>query len=129
MAPHAGSFGRKTHYPEVGRRRDADLSLRILPTSGLPTIRSTRHIPITDFPVPNFQNTQCPWRCLIFFNPACHLLTTVNGSGPRASADNCTTRMEKKPPPERGDMTFRTVIETMGGHDLNHLNQLETAAA
>jgi len=38
--------------------------------------------------------------------------------------------MEKKlTHPERGDMTFRTVIETMGGHDLNHLNQLETAAA
>lgn len=27
--------------------------------------------------------------------------------------------------PERGDMTFRTVVETMGGHDLNHLQQLE----
>jgi hypothetical protein len=58
------------------------------------------------------------------------LLTTANGSGPRASADNCTTGMdEKSAPPERGDMTFRTVIETMGGHNLNHLNQLETAAA
>jgi hypothetical protein len=31
--------------------------------------------------------------------------------------------------PTRGDMTFRTVIGTMGGHDLNHLSQLETAAA
>ena len=96
----------------------------------MPTIRSTSHIPITDFPVPNSQNTHCPWRCLIPFNPACQLLTTVNGSGPRASADNCTTRMEKKlTHPERGDMTLRTVIEIMGGHDLNHLNQLETAAA
>jgi len=38
--------------------------------------------------------------------------------------------MEKKlTHPERGDMTFRTVIETMGGHDLNHLKRLETAAA
>jgi hypothetical protein len=27
--------------------------------------------------------------------------------------------------PERGTMTFQTVIETMGGHDLNHLRQLE----
>lgn len=27
--------------------------------------------------------------------------------------------------PERGDMKFRTVVETMGGHDLNHLQQLE----
>jgi len=31
--------------------------------------------------------------------------------------------------PERGDMTLQTVIETMGGHDLNHLAQLETIAA
>jgi hypothetical protein len=30
--------------------------------------------------------------------------------------------------PERGEMTFQTVVETMGGHDLNHLNQLETIA-
>lgn len=27
--------------------------------------------------------------------------------------------------PERGEMTFQTVLETMGGHDLNHLAQLE----
>jgi hypothetical protein len=27
--------------------------------------------------------------------------------------------------PERGDMTFRTVVETMGGHDRNHLPQIE----
>jgi hypothetical protein len=31
--------------------------------------------------------------------------------------------------PERGDMTFQTVIETIGGHDLNHLQQLETIAS
>jgi len=31
--------------------------------------------------------------------------------------------------PERGDMTFRTLIETMGGHDLNHLPQIEAIAA
>jgi len=31
--------------------------------------------------------------------------------------------------PERGDMTFQTVIDTMGGHDLNHLQQLETIAS
>lgn len=30
--------------------------------------------------------------------------------------------------PERGEMTFRTIVETMGGHDLNHLGQLEKAA-
>jgi hypothetical protein len=30
--------------------------------------------------------------------------------------------------PERGDMTFQTVVETMGGHDLNHLRQIENIA-
>ncbi len=27
--------------------------------------------------------------------------------------------------PERGRMTFRTLVETMAGHDLNHLGQIE----
>ena len=27
--------------------------------------------------------------------------------------------------PERGTMTFRTMVETMAGHDLNHLEQIE----
>jgi hypothetical protein len=27
--------------------------------------------------------------------------------------------------PERGTMTFQTIVETMAGHDLNHLQQLE----
>jgi hypothetical protein len=31
--------------------------------------------------------------------------------------------------PERGDMTVQTIVETMGGHDLNHLKQLEGIAA
>jgi len=30
--------------------------------------------------------------------------------------------------PERGEMTFQTLIETIAGHDLNHLRQLETIA-
>lgn len=30
--------------------------------------------------------------------------------------------------PERGTMTFETVLETMAGHDLNHLGQLHTGA-
>lgn len=30
--------------------------------------------------------------------------------------------------PERGEMTFQVVIETMAGHDLNHLKQLEAIA-
>jgi hypothetical protein len=31
--------------------------------------------------------------------------------------------------PERGTMTFETIVETMAGHDLNHVRQLETIAA
>jgi hypothetical protein len=31
--------------------------------------------------------------------------------------------------PERGEMTFQTVVETMAGHDINHLDQLEKLAA
>jgi DinB superfamily len=31
--------------------------------------------------------------------------------------------------PERGAMTFATILETMAGHDLNHLQQLEKLAA
>jgi hypothetical protein len=30
--------------------------------------------------------------------------------------------------PERGQMTFQTIVETMGGHDTNHLQQLERIA-
>ena len=31
--------------------------------------------------------------------------------------------------PERGEMTFQTVVETMAGHDLNHIRQVEAIAA
>jgi uncharacterized damage-inducible protein DinB len=31
--------------------------------------------------------------------------------------------------PERGDMSLRTVVETMAGHDLNHLRQVEALLA
>ena len=31
--------------------------------------------------------------------------------------------------PERGTMTFRTLVETIAGHDLNHLKQIEALAA
>lgn len=30
--------------------------------------------------------------------------------------------------PERGAMTFHTIVETMAGHDLNHIGQLEALA-
>ena len=32
-------------------------------------------------------------------------------------------------PPERGALTFQEQIETMAGHDLNHLQQIESVAA
>jgi DinB family protein len=31
--------------------------------------------------------------------------------------------------PERGTMTFQAIVETMGGHDLNHIGQIERIAA
>lgn len=31
--------------------------------------------------------------------------------------------------PERGTMSFATIVQTMGGHDLNHIAQLERIAA
>jgi len=31
--------------------------------------------------------------------------------------------------PERGEMTFRVIVETMAGHDLNHLKQIERIAS
>jgi len=42
-----------------------------------------------------------------------------------------TSTEERKRPlthPERGTMTFWTIVETMAGHDLNHLHQLEKLA-
>jgi hypothetical protein len=30
--------------------------------------------------------------------------------------------------PERGEMSFETIVETMGGHDLNHVKQLQAIA-
>jgi hypothetical protein len=31
--------------------------------------------------------------------------------------------------PERGEMTYQVVLETMAGHDLNHLSQVERIAS
>ena len=40
-----------------------------------------------------------------------------------AAADRLVTH------PERGTMTFQTIVETIAGHDINHLNQLHRIAA
>ncbi len=45
-------------------------------------------------------------------------LSLVKGLAPSARARRVTH-------PERGEMSFQTVLETMGGHDLNHVAQLE----
>jgi hypothetical protein len=44
---------------------------------------------------------------------------------------NATPELLAKPVshPERGQMTFQTIVETMGGHDTNHLQQLEKIAS
>jgi len=41
------------------------------------------------------------------------------------SADSLAKRVRH---PERGELTFRNLIETAAGHDLNHLSQLEKIA-
>jgi hypothetical protein len=45
-------------------------------------------------------------------------ISLVKGLAPAAREKRLTH-------PERGEMSFQTVLETMGGHDLNHLAQLE----
>jgi hypothetical protein len=43
-----------------------------------------------------------------------------------ASTDDLSKRLTH---PERGEMTFQVVIETMAGHDLKHLGQIEKIAS
>ncbi|HJZ73564.1 MAG TPA: DinB family protein [Vicinamibacterales bacterium] len=47
-----------------------------------------------------------------------------------ALLDTVTPAQRAKPVmhPERGEMTFETIVETMAGHDLNHVKQLEAIA-
>ena len=40
-----------------------------------------------------------------------------------------TAAQRKVTHPERGAMTFQTIVETMAGHDLNHIGQLQRIAA
>ena len=48
-------------------------------------------------------------------------LALIQNTPPDAMGKKCNH-------PERGDMTFRVIVETMAGHDLNHIAQLETIA-
>lgn len=49
-------------------------------------------------------------------------LALIRSAGPAALSKSVTH-------PERGQMTFQTIVETMGGHDLNHLSQIEAIAS
>jgi hypothetical protein len=49
-------------------------------------------------------------------------LALIRGAIPQALSRKVTH-------PERGEMTFQTIIETMAGHDLNHIRQIERIAA
>jgi uncharacterized damage-inducible protein DinB len=49
-------------------------------------------------------------------------LLLIGKALPRAAAKTVTH-------PERGTMTFQTIVETMAGHDLNHLAQLKRIAS
>lgn len=49
-------------------------------------------------------------------------LLLIASSLPKAASKTVTH-------PERGTMTFRTIVETMAGHDLNHLSQLQRLAS
>ena len=49
-------------------------------------------------------------------------LTLIDKALPQAAARRATH-------PERGAMTFQTIVETMAGHDLNHLGQLQKMAS
>ena len=49
-------------------------------------------------------------------------LQLLRGALPQAASRSVTH-------PERGTMTFQTIIETMAGHDLNHIGQLQRIAA
>jgi hypothetical protein len=48
-------------------------------------------------------------------------LSLLEGATPAQMAKRVTH-------PERGEMSFQTIVETMGGHDLNHITQLEAIA-
>jgi hypothetical protein len=48
-------------------------------------------------------------------------LRLINGALPAAAGRPVTH-------PERGTMTFLTIVETMAGHDLNHLGQIKKLA-
>ena len=48
-------------------------------------------------------------------------ISLIQAAGPSGAARPATH-------PERGTMTFQTIIETMAGHDLNHIAQLKRIA-
>ena len=58
------------------------------------------------------------------------VFTAVRDWNARVIRGMLPDRLEKKlTHPERGEMNVQTVIETMAGHDLNHIAQIEAIAA
>lgn len=49
-------------------------------------------------------------------------LALIRNASPQALSKKVTH-------PERGEMTFQTIVETMAGHDLGHIRQIERIAA
>jgi len=61
---------------------------------------------------------------------AVELFRTLRGWNVKLVTGVAQKDLEKKVVhPERGEETFRTIVETMAGHDLNHRQQLEEIAA
>ena len=57
------------------------------------------------------------------------VFTAVRGWNVRLISAMDSADLEKKlTHPERGEMTVQVVVETMAGHDLNHLAQIEAIA-
>jgi hypothetical protein len=62
-------------------------------------------------------------KALEVFTALRHWNLLLLAGAPPAAANRPVTH------PERGAMTFHTIVETMAGHDLNHLAQLQKLAA
>ena len=82
-------------------------------TSSSPSIRTAGPQPI---------KASRPPKALATFTSLRRWNLTLARKALPAAADKPVTH------PERGTMTFTTLLETMAGHDINHLRQLQTLA-
>ena len=89
------------------------------------TLAEPNHV-IQPFNQENWANTYAAYdaeSALALFSAARRWNLAMIQSVPRADHGKQVTH------PERGTMTFATIFETMAGHDVNHLQQLEKIAA